>query len=921
MADYINPFNAAASAAIRMVGAGIYMSFMPTADAPFLHAASDNEIFAQSQYLPLQRQFQEAELSRRIRVLEQNAASIGINPEIIHQNKFLFQTLLKADTPAVRAQIREQLGDRTANALLGVFDKLTGNEVGMDRVYAGLANTYGSARGNEMAAWAANYISNSIRQQEPNSLGLRAVDAGSVSGWLATKRKLGYTFEAAAGMNRDDVQSMQEILDQQIAGGSYMQAQEAAFRAYLDDRIAGTSDKTDREILEKIKNSGRGAFASESLFSEYFGDGKSYANFEDLKKNFGLDTLESSSQSYLITNEAGVLRSALEENIKDTTSNLYTEFKNYAKESNISLEKITGDPKKEEERNRQETMLRNKFLHEVQTDMLRTGGPTRYKDSVNTEVQNILDLKNSVETQMGPAKDRAKAEANKIQQEAHLFQTLGQSEWDKLSPEEQNSYLEAAGGKEKLSQAQSLLGADLANKYAHTSMRYQDHTRAALDTHFLVAAQSRADISSADLSKQASFIGSTIQNKGLTQVALNASMAWQAAARDQGVLLTEEDRLEAGQRFARTVDSLEGNTVAMFLSQNFDENSPLGKLQAALMNGTMTPEQEKQFQEYLKNTGVFIGDIAKATGKDRGTLIGEARWARTNWNNLTAEQQANVSGSMYKGVREARNKALVTTTKLDRVFKSLGDKDKSVMGVNELGGDKAFQQMIYDVVQNQGMNVADMVGGLATDEDIKRLEELGLTKAADYARQRKEERDRYMEENKDDPNAAIKANQKFGRQLALKTVSSLLGSEDAAELQGKIEKTDPTKQNKGKSTVQNVGEQTQTNINKGGTKKSAADMTPEEIVAGDKDAKGIREAIDPYVKPLEDAISGGVDILGLIYKLLTDSFKRKGGEQKKDDSGSDENTSQKVQDALVAAVDDKEFKSKVQKALIKLLEA
>ncbi len=907
--DYQNPFLAMLDGGLRMMGAYGYSMFMPLPDAPFLHGAAENRIFNESKYIAYQTQFRDAEINRRIRTLKDNAARFGIDPTIIESNQWAIQMLLKADTPQVREQIRNSMLPGVGDALLRIFDAATGSETGMDRVYAGLANTYGSATGNEMAAYTANYMSNMIRQQPLNKNGLRAVDASSVGNWLQIKQRSGYNFEVAAGLNRDDVQSINQIFSRTWAGGHQGAARKAATLSYVKDLIDNTRSDTDKAILGKIQETvNNGGNIEDIDLSEFYGEGKDYSSKDAILDRFNI---KENVVNYAQTNQAAIYSNTIQRALDASDDNKIKQlFSQYAKVNNINLDKIEGDDKAEKRRQRQVRALTNKFIDAVTTDSLKAPGENRVFDTSGTELEKLDALYQKVDEAIGEQGNRAKSEANRLAEEAHITQALGQAAWSQLSAEEQAQYKQAGGGKE--SGGQTVLGATLMDKYAHEFMRYQDYSRAAGETHRLLSASALAGLSKDDLSKQYAFIGSIMQNKGLTSVAANAAIAWQASAKAQGIMLSDEQRLEANQRIARITDSIEGNNVAMFMNQNFDPDSPLGKLQQALKSGTMTPEQEQQFQEYLKNQGKFVSDIAAATGKDRGPLGEEARWSQANWEGMTGFQRDNVLSYMNKDIMAVRNKQLASEGAIGRAFGKMNTRDQQQMGIGQDGmNEKSFQKMIYDVVQKEGMNVVDLVSGKATEEDISRLRDLGLTSAADYAQKRADERatlvEKYKAQGMSIEEAAEQADQDLGANRALVGMSSIFHDVNAAKNQGKMDRVDATKktQKEGDKTM-SVNERkaamSREDSVEGGVEKAEKDKTPEEMTlnAMGKSGEGAEQFNNTWIKPI-------IDILQSLLEAVGGKSKAK----KEGSAGDAEDASEsgdQVAKALVKAMDSKEFR-------------
>lgn len=856
--EYQNPLWAAFEYGIlRPIGAQIYASFNPLPDAPWMHGAASNYIYNASKYNAYQIQFRDAELGRRTNALLKNAEKYGVADWLKH-NQWAIQMILKADTPGMREQIRNSMPPSIADALLRSFDALTANEPGMDRIYAGLANTYGSAKGNEMAAYAANYASNMIRQQKANSLGLRRVDAGSMGAWLQWQQSTGYNFEVAAGLNGDDIKSYNTLFENTFNADHNKGARTAATRSYLETQIANSSNKEDIRILEQMK---KNLDEGKDLYADLDLEGTDYDDREAVKEHFGLDK---NIATYAQANQGIIYESAINKELSKPDSRLRSQFDQFvlANNNNVALKDIKDDA----ERARKETDLRNQFIHRLQQDALKPIEDREY-DVNGTELESLINQREETETALGAQGFRAQREFERQEINTHEMQALGQAVWDKLSPEEQEQYKKTYGG---TSAAQLYLGVEYASKYAGWNMNHLDFVGAAGASQYLAAAADLAGLSKDALSQQVAFIGSTIKRKGLTTVAAQAATTWQATAKAQGIQMSQEQRLEVAQRTTRLVDSMEGNNLAMFMQQTFDPESSLGKLQQALRDGTMTPEQEKQFQEYLKNQGKFISDIAAATGKDRGTLVEEARYAEGNWNMMGDTARNNVLGYFDKNVMNIRYQHLASEGAIERAFGRMSDADKQLMGIGQNGvTEKSFQKMVYDVVQSGGANVVEMVSGRLTEGKIKKLRELGLNDAADYAEARAEERARLVKQFKDkgmsEDEAADEADKLLGANRAYNGMSSITHDPNAPFRQG-YDMIDPSKKDQKSvegdeniSTVNKAGWWGRKNANEGGTEDSAANLSPEQQALRDKNAAGAKEFNDQIVEYAKTFVQAIID--------------------------------------------------------------
>ena len=883
--------------AARMAGAYAQISLSPSAGAEYLYDPASNRILNESQYIGYKTMASEAEYSRRIRSVQEYAERYNIRKEIVAAFQPFIRLLLKSDTPALRQKIRDSV-PYFGDILLHAYDSITDNQPGMDRVYAGFANTYGTAKGNEAATYASNYIANYIRSDKNLIEGGRKYNAGMIGATLALKQERGFNFEAELGT--ENLPSYGDIFRGQITSDTNLSALKAAQVSYVDTQLQGTWNATDKSILDQIKqNISNGKDVYYGL-NRFYGEGKSYADLNAIKNKFAI---EDNAIKNAQVNQEAVIRDTIVREL-ETDGAVKRAFDDYAASKGLSP--LRAGASEEESRAYEESRRRlsNKFINRILT------GKIDVEQLGDSETASLLQVVSESENEFGAAGKVVQRLSRRIAEESRLRQAVGQAAWSSLSAEEQQQYKDRYGD---IGTAQTYLGSQMMDKFAHASMQYGNEEEAASATQQLYAAQKRANLSGESMTKQYAFIGSITRNKNLTDTIARAAFAWQASAKAQGVELSEEQRLNMNQRFERIAESVQGNNVAMFMTQEFDPNSKLGKLQAALRSGNMTPEQQRQFQIYMEDQQQFINDIAKATHKDPGTLTEEARHGTYNWQDMIGFERSNVLNAMNRSISASRVKDLITKDRIDEHFQGLSDKDLEKMGAGASRDSRTrFRDMLYNVIQNRGVSATKFVTGELSERDIKRLRDEGLDTEADFAEERiKEFKKRARSYRKLLGYSKGEAIEAARRDLGGARIGGMLGKflgDDEAARDMEIGGVDSEKT----GVITNIAEDARENEKKAKVQKSAKQMEPEDVIADmlGVSSKGLREGNDPFINTVKNVWDG---VKGTAKDMLDAAKKVYGSKEsgKESATGADKGSSAAISEIAKAIRENKELKDAI----------
>lgn len=835
---------------IDMLGFSLYSMISPTmAGHPAYRGAGEHNRYIASDYLPYQIQSRDAELNYRVEAFIDVAEKHNIPRYILEANRGLLVMLLKNDTPELREQLRQRI-PLFGDAVVGLLKSITSDEEGIDRVYAGFGNTMGSSVVNEMAAYGTRVVSNRVRQYETNENGLRYTNASAIGAYLQLQQNTGYNFGVAAGLTGENAVHYDQLFTDELNKDQAVKNE--ATKAYLSNLIGVTTDETDKQILTRMKNNLESGRNLEEGLEKFTGFGKEYANVEELTSKFNI---AGNASKYAQINTAAVQSHYILNNIGEG-GQLRDLYEQYAKEQNVDLANVD-----EQTRSR----LERSFSHQIQKDLLTTDVEQRHFKNINDNFLQKYTAIDDIIRAQNPQMQRVDAEIGNVERRTHDFQIAGQMFFGQLSAAEQQQYIQTYGSPEA---AQVHLAFEMTDKYAHDSVRRLDYGGAVREVQQLAAAQALAGLSKDQLSQQAAFIGSISKNKGLTSIATRATVAWEAAAKAQGVQLSPEQRLEGAQRITRLTESIQGNSIALLMSQDLDPNSELGQLQQALRTGNLTSEQEDKLRYYLNTRGALIKDISDATGLDEGTLIGDARWARTNWSEMTEEEQLNVVNAMHKQMQRTRHSTLATENRLENLFSERRLTKAGLESMYEEGiQGKNFTSMLHSVIQKGGINVAKLISGAISDAELENLQDQGLTEAARYGALRRAKFEQKKAEllktnGGNEEKATRDALHAMGYYKASRAMSTIYGNEDAAEFQATIDTIDTSKkvhQTKGvsKSTVEQITEIRDESDLYGGARSASKDKDTVDILAESKglDPATIRKGMEPYtgtVKSIKD---------------------------------------------------------------------
>lgn len=706
----------------------------PHGGSPFFFDPSSDRILAESQYMGYKGVAAEADYTRRIRSIREYVTRYwgpGAG-EAVDAFEPLIRMLLKSDTPEIRQKIRESAGP-LGGAILEAFDIITNKEIGYDRIYAGAANTMGSPIGNAAAARASNLFA-ALEASEENKTASgygRKFSAGMVGATLALKQERGFNFETELG---PDIADYNSIFTDQISREDNASALKAARVSYIDTQLtSGNWNETDKKILEQIRASALSGSDLYSNLNEFVGDNKAYKTIDAIKNKFNID---SEAIKHAQINQAYVIEDTITRDM-ETKGDVYKAFQEFAKKEGLIEPGKNADAAELKVYEAKKQAVLNKFVNQIISGEFT--GNLGVSDT--TDFLKVVSASNS---ELGETNEKIQRLLRSVIEEGRLRQSVGQAMWSSLSTEEQQRYKDRYGD---VGTAQTYLGSEAMDQFAHASMAIGDEDIAANTTQLLLAAEKRAGISHKDMTQQYAFIGSIMRNKNLAEGVAITSAAWQASAKTQGIELSPEQRMTMGQRFARIKESVQGSNVAMFLTQHIDPNSKLGKLQAALRTGTMTAEQQKQWNEYMDNQDALINDIAAATGKNPGVLREEARHNETNWYAVDEHEQANVLNAMNRSIITRQTKDLISEDRLKEHFRELSTPDLQAMGASGKA-DTKFQNMLFNVTQSGLVDPRKWVTGEISDKEIAALEKAGYKDEAQVARKRSEEFNAKFEELK-----------------------------------------------------------------------------------------------------------------------------------------------------------------------------
>lgn len=720
-AESTNPLLAVANYGLQAAGAYLYATINPLPGSSWNYSPSADQIFRNNGYTANQASFRDARLARRVHILRERAAQANINPAIIDNNAYWIEMLLRSDTPQVRAMIRKQLG-QVGSLILWLIDSLTGSESGIDQLYEGFADPYGTKSGNEAALYAANYAENYIRGQEVYSDGTRDIDAGVMAGGLQELKKFHYNFASAI-----DADSSKKASRHDLFSGIYNQTEEdGSFRydalrsstqaAYIRDLLDNTKDADEKKdltaLLEQATN---GTLDVKNLPERLKG-----LSFEDFGSR----------------NEAKLYHEAVLRDIKQK-SGYYQHFEEYAREQKFDLELKKGATDEEKAKyNAERAKLENAFAAKVVDDYRNKAVNERtYKDVEKSSLDEIHQAIEEVNKKWDEGREEEQREVERVAEYSRAMYAVGQASWSELSAEERQQYMDAASSE---SEAKAMYGAALMNKFAGSYMHRFDFVGASLTGLQIEAGRKAAHLSKEDLTRNAAFMGSILQNKNLLSTTTMASNAWIAAAEQRFGYLNPMEIQEQNQRIVRATESSEGRTLYMFLTQNnLRKGSKLYELQQAIKSGSVTKEQYDYLKKNISSAGIgdFYAAIADETGKKVSVLREEAEYLETNRNMLSGTAQANASNLVTRIAADVFDDNLFTEDNLFTVIQETTDADLASAGISR---DRKGAKLLRDLVQSNIQDFRKIVKGDISDKDIKRFSKAGYSNIVEYGKKRRE---------------------------------------------------------------------------------------------------------------------------------------------------------------------------------------
>lgn len=837
--------------------AQMYGMFYPVADAPFAHSRYSNFIFQNNGYIRNKTYFRDSDIQRRMEALKRKAVKYNVSEEMIDAFSPLIEMLMKYDSPKIREYLREKCP--FGNLLLYIYDSVTENEIGIEELYSSMADPYGTERGNDAAAYAANYAAGLIRDQEVTSDGMRPIDAGALSSWINYKKTRGYDFAIATGADTVGAPTYSEAYAKAWNESADKSGVEAiATKAYLRNLRDSTDDKVDKAILDELYKRGN-VNIEWSDIKNIAGAKEKYATKDDIghlkfldKYKLSSDKLSEDARTYASKGVAGMIREAVRQDIAANTG-YWEEFKRFAEDKKYNIN---------------DSATKIKAIEEFTTEVLNNynnpdsdlylGDDTKL--STRSKVQDILDINKAARNNMGERGNRIEAEIRKLEEETRLAEAVGRTFWSTLSPEMQRKYMDAtkASGATAIGEAQATLGREMMNKFAHGAFRKGNYGRAAAESIHYRTAMDMAGISSDESTQLFSLLGSTMQNQSLVSMAATGAADFMLAAKYANVRLSEEQRAMVTQNYGRLSDSDKMRNLMLLASMGDDElnpNSTLGKFRSALLSGELTPEQKKLMDMYTSGEKDLIADLADETHITQGGLLSRAQWIQTNSESVTTEGRAYLVNELTNSSRRNYNNTIVTSEAVEAAYDVIGKAALKNLrsGVNE----KTFSEIVVNMQKSGVIAPESAMRGEATDEQIVQLKEQGYKKEAAYAEKRRaareEARKKLLKEHPDWNEEGEEFKVALDRQTNSKSAETLMNTvrqKDNSIEDAQLATVDPTKGTK--KTKEGVKENLV-----GETPASPAGLTPAQAIGFEagKDLSGGAKIWEQLLNAL--GVSGG----------------------------------------------------------------
>lgn len=777
--ENINPLYAIADYGLQAAGAYIYAMINPLPGSSWNYSPSANQIFLDNGYTASQTAFRDASLARRVRVLEENAKKFGLDPEIIRNNAYWIQMLMRADTAETRAMIRDKLG-QVGNLLLWLFDSFTGAEPGADQLYSGFADPYGTRSGNESALYAANYAENYIRSQEINPDGTRSLSAGMFAGGLDELKKFHYNFATAVGADKTQRTSRSELFsgvyNQTGDDGSFSNQalRTTAQASYIRNLLDNTTDEAEKKQLNQL--------LTDALSGKL--------NTEELPEKFRGFSIE----DFASRNDAKLYSEAVLQDIQNQ-SGYYAKFKEYAKENKFELTlKESASEEEKAKHAKKLAELENSFALDVVDDYLNAAPADRkYKDVQDSKLEQVHEAIKEVDKKWSEDKAAEEREVRRVGEFTRAMYAVGQANWSSLSIAEQQQLLDASGS--DLEAAKTRLGGTLNNKFAASYMNQFKITDASMIGLQIEAGRQSAHLSKDELSQNAAFMGSILQNKNLLPTTVMASNAWIAAAERKLGPLDPFEIQAANQRIVRATESSEGRMMYMFMAQDIKEGTPEYDIQQALKTGKpLTKEQYDYLKKGLSDPGSFMDAIAKATGKTTDILNREAQHLEINRDRQDGVVQGRISNIVAQIAGDTWDDSLITNESMYEIISEKSAKNLAQAGLSK---DKKSAKLLTDLVQSNLVDKRKVARGDLTEEELKDLEANGYKNVADYGRERKRAKENALKGITDEKERGLaeaefnRASEHWIRQI----YADAVGDEQAEKILGRntVDVTDTNK--------------------------------------------------------------------------------------------------------------------------------